>query len=115
MDREGIGKLAGLLKAFSTLTWVMFMWIGTYVRIHQAFRISMAMNFVTCVLSLNRKKKKRRKEGGKHLFLGSERVTGRKARGLQMEKRGCRCQTFLSLLSGRKKQTSDVSFLLYKI
>ena len=58
MDREGIGKLAGLLKAFSTLTWVMFMWIGTYVRIHQAFRISMAMNFVTCVLSLNRKKEK---------------------------------------------------------
>lgn len=61
------GKLAGLLKAFSTLTWVIFMWIGTYVRIHQAFRISMAMNFVTCVLSLNRKKKKRKKEGGKHL------------------------------------------------
>ena len=44
---------------------------------------------------------------------GIERVTGRKARGLQMEERGCRCQTFLSLLSGRKKQTSDMSFLLY--
>ena len=42
---------------------------------------------------------------------GSERVTGRKARGLQMEERGCKCQTFLSLLSGRKKQT--MSFLLY--
>ena len=27
-----------------------------------------------------------------------ERVTGRKARGLQMEERGFRCQTFLSLL-----------------
>ena len=36
----------------------------------------------------------------------------REARGLQMEERGCRCQTSLSLLSGRKKQTSDVSFLL---
>ena len=39
-----------------------------------------------------------------------ERVTGRKARGLQVEKEGCRCQTFLSVLSGRKKQTSDVFF-----
>ena len=28
----------------------------------------------------------------------SERVTGRKARGLQMEETGCKCQTFLSLL-----------------
>ena len=46
-------------------------------------------------------------------WLGSERVTGRKARGLQMEERDCRCQTFLSLLSSRKKQTSDISFLLY--
>ena len=43
---------------------------------------------------------------------GSERVTGSKARGLQMEERGCRCQTFLSLLN-KKKQTSDKSFLLY--
>ena len=44
----------------------------------------------------------------------TERVTGRKARGLQVEKRGCRCQTFLSLLSGRKKQTSDMFSSLYK-
>ena len=44
----------------------------------------------------------------------SERVTGRKARGLQVEKEGCRCQTFLSLLSGRKKQTSDMFSSLYK-
>ena len=37
----------------------------------------------------------------------SERVTGRKARGLQMEEMGCKCQTiFLSLLSSRRKQTS---------
>ena len=33
-----------------------------------------------------------------------ERVTGRKASGLQMEKIGCKCHTlFLSLLSGRRK------------
>ena len=36
-----------------------------------------------------------------------ERVTGRKARGLQMEEIGCKCQTFLSLLSGRRKQTGS--------
>ena len=38
---------------------------------------------------------------------GIERVTGRKARGLQMEEIGCKCQTFLSLLSGRRKQTGS--------
>ena len=43
----------------------------------------------------------------------TERVTGKKARGLQTEERGCTCQTFLSLLRGRKKQTSDLFFLLY--
>ena len=43
----------------------------------------------------------------------SERVTGRKARGLQMEEIACKCQTFLSLLSGRRKQTSNIFFLLY--
>ena len=37
-----------------------------------------------------------------------ERVTGRKARGLQMEEIACKCQTFLSLFSGRRKQTSDI-------
>ena len=42
-----------------------------------------------------------------------ERVTVRKARGPQMEEIGCMCQTFLSLLSGRRKQTSDIFFLLY--
>ena len=45
-----------------------------------------------------------------------ERVTGRKARGLQREEGGCKCQTFLSLLSGRKqtnKKTSNMFFLLY--
>ena len=49
-------------------------------------------------------------------LLGSERVTGRKARGLQTEEIGCKCQTFfLSLLSGRRKQTTCVVFfpLLY--
>ena len=39
---------------------------------------------------------------------GNERVTGRKARGLQMEEIACKCQTFLSLLRGRRKQTSDI-------
>ena len=44
-----------------------------------------------------------------------ERVTGRKARGLQTEEIGCKCQTFLSVLSGRRKQTSDIYFSsLYK-
>ena len=38
----------------------------------------------------------------------SERVTGRKARGLQMEEIACKCQTFLSLLSARRKQSSDI-------
>ena len=39
-----------------------------------------------------------------------ERITGRKARGLQMEEIGCKCQTFFLSLSGRKKQTSDIFF-----
>ena len=47
------------------------------------------------------------------IFIGSERITGRKARVLQTEEIGCKCQTFLSLLSGRRKQTSDIFFLLY--
>ena len=38
---------------------------------------------------------------------------GRKARGLQKEETACKCQTFLSLLSGRRKQTSGIFFLLY--
>ena len=47
---------------------------------------------------------------------GNERVTGRKARGLQKEEIGCKCQTFFyfSLLSGRRTQTSVIFFpLLY--
>ena len=43
----------------------------------------------------------------------SVRVTGRKARGLQREEIACKCQTFFSLLSGRRKQTSGILFLLY--
>ena len=43
----------------------------------------------------------------------SETVTGGKARGLQMEDIACKCQTFLSLLSGKRKQTSNIFFLLY--
>ena len=43
-----------------------------------------------------------------------ERVTGRKARILQTQKIACKCQTFLSLLSGRRKQTSDIFPSLYK-
>ena len=49
-----------------------------------------------------------REEGG-----GFERVTGRKARGLQMEEIVCKCPTSFSLLSGRRKQTSNIFFLLY--
>ena len=42
-----------------------------------------------------------------------ERVTGKKARGLQTEEIGCKCQTFfVSLLRGRRKQTSVRCFLL---
>ena len=37
-----------------------------------------------------------------------ERVTGRKARGLQKEEGASKCQTFFSVLSGRRKQTSDI-------
>ena len=43
-----------------------------------------------------------------HAFTATERVIGRKARGLQMEEIACKCQTFLSLLSGRRKQTSNI-------
>ena len=43
----------------------------------------------------------------------NEGVTGRKARGLQMEEIACKCQTFLSLLRSRRKQTSNIFFLLY--
>ena len=44
-----------------------------------------------------------------------ERVTGRKGRGFQKEEIGCKCQIFfISLLSGRRKQTSVIFFpLLY--
>ena len=46
---------------------------------------------------------------------GIERATGRKARGLQTEEISCKCQTFLSLLSRRRKQTSNIFFpSLYK-
>ena len=38
----------------------------------------------------------------------TERVTGRKARGLQMKEIGYKCQTFLSLLSSRREQTRDI-------
>ena len=36
------------------------------------------------------------------------RQVDRKARGLQMEEIACKCQTFLSLLSGKRKQTSNI-------
>ena len=39
---------------------------------------------------------------------GFGRVTGRKARGLQTEEIACKRQTFFSLLSGRRKQTSNI-------
>ena len=44
---------------------------------------------------------------------GTERVTGRKVRGLQMEEIGCKYQTFfISLLSSRRKQTISVRILV---
>ena len=46
----------------------------------------------------------------------NERVTGRKARGFQTEEIDCKCQTFFSLLSGRRKRTSNIFFpSLYKV
>ena len=45
----------------------------------------------------------------------SERVTGRKARGLQTEEIACKCQRFLSLLSCRRKQISDIFSLSIQI
>ena len=61
-------------------------------------------------ISLSQKAQKCSKNKGKQ---DSERVTDRKARGLQMEEIACKCQTFFSLLSGRRKQTSNIFFLLY--
>ena len=46
---------------------------------------------------------------------GTERVTGRKARGLHREETACKCQTFFSLLSSRRKQTSDIFFFSIQI
>ena len=37
-----------------------------------------------------------------------ERVTGRKARGLQREEIACKCHTFFSLLSARRNQSSNI-------
>ena len=44
----------------------------------------------------------------------NERVTGRKARGLQMEEIACKCQTFFSLLSGRRNKL-DIFFFSIQI
>ena len=45
-----------------------------------------------------------------------ERVTGRKARGLQTEEIGCKCQTFfMSPLSSRRKQTISVRIFSFSI
>ena len=56
----------------------------------------------------------RRENIAKYILIdSSESVTGRKARDLQTEEIGCKCETFLSLLRGRRKQTSDIFFLLY--
>ena len=55
----------------------------------------------------------------REIFVGfpctGERVTGRKARGLKTEEIACKHQTFLSLLSGRRKQTSDIFSLSIQI
>ena len=42
------------------------------------------------------------------LMAESEELKSLKARGLQIEEIACKCQTFLSLLSGRRKQTSNI-------
>ena len=47
-------------------------------------------------------------DGSFQIKVTIERVTGRKARGLQIEEIACKCQTFLSLLSGRRTQTSNI-------
>jgi len=56
--------------------------------------------------------------GGKraleHLACLYERVTGRKARGLQREEIACKRQTFLSLLRGNRKQIVIFLSSLYK-
>ena len=49
-----------------------------------------------------------------HLAPVSEGVTGRKARGLQTEEIACKWQTFLSLLSGRRKKRAIFFPSLYK-
>ena len=53
-------------------------------------------------------------------FISQSQKLRRRARGLQTEEIGCKCQAFLYLLSSRRKQTSDISppsprycFLLY--
>ena len=43
----------------------------------------------------------------------AERVTGRKARGPQTEEIGCKCQTFLSLLTAGGNKLEICFFLLY--
>ena len=45
----------------------------------------------------------------------NERLTGRKARGLQIEEIASKRQTFLSLLSGRRTQTSNIFFFSFSI
>ena len=45
---------------------------------------------------------------------GNERITGSKARGLQTEEMACKGQTFLSLLSGRRKKRAIFFPSLYK-
>ena len=50
------------------------------------------------------------------VMVAIERVTGRKARGLQKEEIACKCQTFfLSLSSSRRKQTTNVIFFPFSM
>ena len=46
------------------------------------------------------------------VFTGSERVTGRKARGLQVEKGGSRCQTFLSL---KRQEETNQRYVFFSV
>ena len=70
-----------------------------------------SMNGMKRQKDMTREDKSLMLEGFQH---DTERVTGRKARCLQMEEIACKCQTFFSLLSGRRKQRSDIFPSLYK-
>ena len=64
-------------------------------------------------------KSKGEKERYTHLNTEFQRIARRDKKAFlsdkckETEERGCKCQTFLSLLRGRRKQTRGIFFLLY--